>query len=114
MDLKIKNDTASYILIQTKTDTTNLTLTFDLYGSRDGRAATISEHKVWGQSSPPPPLYQDDPTLPKGTVKQVDWDAWGAKASFRYKVTRNGDVLQDTIFYSNFQPWRAVFLTGTL
>src|SRR3989344_3238304 len=113
VDLKIKNDTPGYILIQTKTDTKNMTLTFELYGTNDGRQAEILNHQVWGITPPPPPLYQDDPTLPKGVTKQVDWAAWGAQASFRYKVTRTGEVLQDEIFSSRFQPWQAVHLQGT-
>ncbi len=113
VDLKIRNDTPAYILIQTKTDTNNLTLTFELYGTNDGRKAKITNHKVWDVTPPPPDLYQDDPTLPLGRVKQVDWAAWGAKASFDYRVTRNGETLQNTTFYSNFRPWQAVFLRGT-
>jgi vancomycin resistance protein YoaR len=112
VDLKFKNDTPTYILIQTKTDTENLTLTFELYGTRDGRKSEIFNQKVWDQAPPPEALYQDDPTLPKGVVKQVDWEAWGAKASFQYRVTRGDEVLQNTTFYSNFQPWRAVYLRG--
>jgi vancomycin resistance protein YoaR len=113
VDLKFKNDTPNYILIQTKTDTENLTLTFELYGTRDGRTSQVYNEKLWGQSPPPPDLYQDDPTLPKGTIKQVDFAAWGAKASFQYRVTRGNQVLEDTTFYSNFQPWQAVYLRGT-
>lgn len=113
VDLRIKNDTPTYILIQTKTDTRKLTLTFELYGTRDGRKAEILNHKVWGQTAPPPPLYQDDPTLPAGTTKQVDWAAWGARASFQYKVMRNGEALQDTTFNSTYRPWQAVYLRGT-
>jgi len=113
VDLQIKNDTPAYILIQTKTDVNNLSLTFELYGTADGRKAEILNHNVWGVTPPPPDLYQDDPTLPKGTVKQVDFAAWGAKASFQYKVTRSGEVLQDTTFYSNYRPWQAVYLKGT-
>ena len=113
VDLVIKNDTPTYILIQTKTDTKNLTLRFELYGTRDGRVAEISNHKVWDITPAPPPLYQDDPTLKVGVTKQVDWAATGTKASFQYKVTRNGETLQDTTFYSNFRPWQAVYLKGT-
>ncbi|MBI3576987.1 VanW family protein [Candidatus Gottesmanbacteria bacterium] len=113
VDLKFKNDTPGYLLIQTKTDPTNLTLTFEFYGTRDGRRAEILNHKIWGEAPPPPDLYQDDPTLPTGTIKQVDFAAWGAKASFQYKVTRNGETLQDRVFTSNFRPWQAVFLRGT-
>ncbi len=113
VDLKIKNNTPAYILIQTKTDTKNLTLTIELYGTGDGRSAQISDHRVWAETAPPPPLYQDDPTLKAGVIKQVDFAAWGAKASFRYRVTRGGEVLEDTDFFSNFRPWQAVYLGGT-
>ncbi len=114
VDLKFKNNTPGYILIQTKIDPQTPSLTFELYGTSDGRQATIFNHNVWGETPPPPTLYQDDPTLPKGVVKQVDFAAWGAKASFQYKVTRNGQILEDTTFNSNFQPWQAVYLRGTL
>ncbi|MBI5018800.1 VanW family protein [Candidatus Gottesmanbacteria bacterium] len=112
VDLKIKNDTPAHILIQTKTDTKNLTLTFELYGTHDGRSSEILNHIVYGESSPPPPLYQDDPTLAPGVIRQVDWAAWGAKASFTYRVTRGNEVLQNTTFNSNYRPWQAVYLRG--
>lgn len=112
-DLKFKNDTPGYILIQTKADTDNLTLAFELYGTSDGRKAEILEQKLWGIAPPPAPLYQDDPTLPVGVVKQVDFEAWGAKASFRYRVVRGMETLIDTEFFSNYRPWQAVFLKGT-
>lgn len=114
VDLKIKNDTPGYILIQATIDTQRMTLAFDLYGTTDGRRAEILNHQVWGITPPPPDLYQDDPTLPSGMVKQVDFAAWGANASFRYKVTRNNEVLQDQVFISNFRPWQAVYLRGTV
>lgn len=112
-DLKFTNDTSHYILIQTKTDTTNLTLTFELYGASDGRKAQILNHVVGGITPPPADLYQDDPTLPAGVIKQVDFAAWGAKASFEYKVIKNGTVTIDQIFTSNYRPWQAVYLRGT-
>lgn len=113
-DLKFKNDTPGYILIQTKTDIDNVSLTFELYGTGDGRLATITNQKLWDVTAPPPDLYQDDPTLPRGTTKQVDFSAWGAKASFDYTVVRNGQTIENTTFFSNFRPWQAVYLRGTL
>jgi len=112
-DLKFKNNTPAYILIQAIPNPQKLKLTFELYGAADGRRAEILEHQVWGIAPPPPPLYQDDPTLPKGVTKQVDFEAWGANASFRYRVTRSGEILEDARFVSNFRPWQAVYLKGT-
>lgn len=112
IDFKFENNTERSILIQSKTDIKNLTLSFTLFGTNDGRKAEIFNHKVWGESPPPAPLYQDDPTLPPGSLRQVDFPAWGANASFQYKVTRNGEILEDTTFTSNFRPWQAIYLRG--
>lgn len=112
-DIKFKNDTPGHILIQTINDPKNLRLIIEIYGTSDGRVATISEPKVWGVSPPPPSIYQDDPTLLAGAVKQVDWAAWGAKTSFEYKVIRDGEVLQEKTFSSSYRPWANVYLRGT-
>ncbi len=112
-DFRFVNDTGSYILIQSRTDTANLTLTIEFYGAADGRKAEILNHTVSGSIPPPAPLYQDDPTLAVGVTKQVDFAAWGAKAVFEYKVTKHGSVLIDQWFTSNYRPWQAVFLKGT-
>ncbi len=112
-DLKFKNDTPHYILIQAETDTQNLTLVFRLFGTKDGRQVEISKPVIYSQTPPPEDLYQDDATIPVGVIKQVDWKAWGAKVNFDYKVTKNGEVINKQSFFSNFQPWQAVFLRGT-
>ncbi|MEK7154529.1 MAG: VanW family protein [Patescibacteria group bacterium] len=113
VDFKFKNDTLAYILIQTTVDEANTKLYFDLYGTSDGRRVEISKARVWDVSPPPPALYQDDPSLRSGQVRQVDFPAWGAKVAFDWKVTRGAEVLQQRTFYSNFRPWQAIYLRGT-
>lgn len=112
-DLRFKNDTDNYLLIQTHPDSVNRKLVIDIYGTKDGRVVEMSKPKLWGQTPPLPTVYQDDPTLPAGTTKQVDWSAWGAKTSFDYKVVKNGEVIYEKTFYSHYRPWAAVFLRGT-
>lgn len=112
-DLKFKNDTPGYILIQTSVDLNKLSLVFELYGTNDGRVASVSKPTITNQSPPPPNLYQDDPTLPVGTVKQIDFAAWGATVSFNYTVEKDGQVAYQKTFVSNFRPWQAVYLRGT-
>lgn len=111
VDFKFKNDTPAYVLIQAYTS--GLTLYVDLYGSPDGRVVSLTKPIVTNQTSPPPELRQDDPTLPKGQVKQVDFPAWGANVSFKRTVTKNGQVIIDETWRSNFKPWQAVYLVGT-
>ena len=112
-DLKFKNNTPAHILIQTNVDIPQKHLVYELYGTNDQRVVYLSKPKTWDQVPPPPDLYQDDPTLPVGTIKQVDWKSWGAKVSFDYKVTRNGETLYQKTFYSNYKPWQAIFLRST-
>lgn len=112
-DLKMKNDTPAFILIQSNIDLKKKKLTFEIYGTNDGRKVEISKARVWDKVPPLPDLYQDDPTLPMGTIKQVDWKAWGAKAAFDYKVTRNGETIFEKTFFSTYKPWQAVYLRGT-
>lgn len=113
-DLKFKNDTPAHILVQTFVDTKNLTMKVEIYGTKDGRKITLTEPKIYSQTPAPAPLYTDDPTLPKGQVKQIDWAAAGAKVSFDYKVEKDGETTFEKTFFSNYQPWQAVYLTGTM
>lgn len=112
-DFKFKNDTSAYLLLQPTIDLENLSLKFEIYGTDDGRVATTSKPIITSSSAPAEDLYQDDPTLPAGTVKQIEHRAYGARVVFDYKVTRNGETLIDQKFVSNYRPWQAVYLRGT-
>ncbi|MFH1566128.1 MAG: VanW family protein [bacterium] len=113
VDLKFKNDTQNYVLIQTEFIKNESKLYFRLYGTKDGREVKSLESKILSQSPPPAPLYQDDPSLAKGVIKQVDWSAWGAVVELKRVVEKDGKVLYEDTFISNYQPWKAVYLTGT-
>ena len=112
-DFKFKNDTNAYVLIQAHSNLSENSLTFKIYGTPDGRSVEISEPVVTDQSPPPPPLYEDDPSLPKGVVRQVDYAAWGATATFTRTVRKEDTILFTDTFTSRYQPWRAVYKVGT-
>jgi len=112
-DLKIKNNTAYHVLIQTKMDAKKLHLTIEIYGTNDGRKATISKSTISDRTDPLPDIYVDDPTLPTGAVKQIDHQAAGAKITFDYQVEKDGQVMYQKKFISVYQPWANKFLRGT-
>lgn len=112
-DLKFVNDTPAHILVQVTVDEENLYMKYELYGTSDGRKVEISKSRIWNQAPPPPDLYQDDPTLPVGQVRQIDWSAWGANTAFDWKVIRDGQTLHEKTWYSVYRPWQAIFLKGT-
>ncbi|KKU56032.1 MAG: hypothetical protein UX79_C0037G0004 [candidate division WWE3 bacterium GW2011_GWB1_47_11] len=113
LDLQFKNDTPNYVLVQASVDVADQSLSFKMYGTPDGRKVTVSQPVVTNQSPPPLPLYEDDPTLAKGVVRQVDFSAWGATATFTRTVEKDGKILYEDNFSSTYQPWRAIFKVGT-
>jgi vancomycin resistance protein YoaR len=112
-DLRFKNDTGNYILIQTFVDEQNMSLTFDFYGTSDGRVIQISDPVVVSTSPSPATKYQDDPALPVGTEKQIDTAHAGAKVYFTRRVVRGNDILINEKVWSSYIPWAAVVLRGT-
>jgi len=112
VDLKFKNDTSDYILVQTEVDQDAQQLSIFLYGKKDGRIVSMTQPVITNRVPPPPDLYQDDPTLPKGVIKQVDFKAEGSKVSFTREVIKNGKKTLDK-FISNYAPWQSVYLRGT-
>ncbi len=113
VDLRFTNDTGKYILIQTILDQNEQRLTFEHYGKPDGRKVILTSPIFTARTSPPDPLYQDDPTLPKGVVKQTERAIPGAKVSFTRTVTKeNAEPISET-FFSPYRAWQAVYLVGT-
>ncbi|MBI5151503.1 MAG: VanW family protein [Candidatus Pacebacteria bacterium] len=112
VDFKFKNDTPSNLLITVDVDPKNYHMVIQFWGTSDGRKSEILNHVVYDKTPPLPTRYEDDPTLPPGKMKQIDWSAPGAKTSFVYKVTRGNEVLQNREFKTTYQPWAAVYLRG--
>lgn len=110
-DFKFINDTPGYILIQSSVVGTKIT--FDFYGTKDGRVVTISTPVVYDVTSPPEPIMEPTDTLPTGEQKQVDHAHDGASASFNYLVNRGDEILEKVTFVSHYVPWPARYLVGT-
>lgn len=113
VDLKFKNDTNNHILVQAEINEAAQQLEIYLYGTSDGRIVSMTKPIITNRIPAPPDLYQDDITLPKGIVKQVDFKAEGSKVSFSREVIRDGKKIISENFVSNYAPWRSVFLRGT-
>lgn len=111
-DLKFINDTGNYLLIQSTYDDKNRSLMYQIYGTSDGRQVDISNYRQWDATPAPPDVYIDDPTLAPGKVVQDEHRIPGLKTAFDWKVTRNGEVVHQKTFTSNFVPWAAVYRRG--
>ncbi len=112
VDLKFKNDTPYWLLMETYINAPARTLTWKFYSTSAGRQVQ------WETTGPthiveaPKPIYRENPELAQGEVKQVDWAADGADVTIYRTVIRNGEVyFRDTIF-THYQPWQAIYEYG--
>lgn len=113
VDLKFQNDTPHYLLIQTETDLAAGTLTFRLYSAETNRQVQLSEPKLTNIVEHGPPIYEDDPDLPKGETEQVDWAKDGMDVTITRTVTISDEVIHKDIIFSHYSPWQAVYKVGT-
>lgn len=113
IDLKFKNDTGKFLLIQSVVDPSILRLTFYIYGTNDGRKSVTTTPVVTNIIPAPSPQYTDDPSLAAGTLKQTDFAANGATVAFKRTVIRGNQTLISETYTSNYQPWQAAYLRGT-
>ena len=109
-DLKFRNNTDKWILIQYTMS--SYYLSFDFYGTDDGREIYISQPRVSNIKPPPPPQEIKDPSLKPGQRIKEEGAHPGADASFTYRVTRDGETLINQKITSHYQAWSAKYRVG--
>ncbi len=113
VDFKFVNDTPYHLLIETETNLEAGTVTFRFYSTGTGRAVEMEGPFEANVVPHGPAVYREDPTLPKGTTKQIDWAHDGVDVTV-YRIVKEGDkVLWKDTFFSRYRPWQAVYLVGT-
>lgn len=113
VDLKWVNDTGHHILIQTHVDRANQTLSFRFYGTKPGRTVEMDGPH---EANPVPhgeAVHRDDPTLPKGQTKQIEWPKDGLDVTVYRIIQEDGVEVRRDTFFSRYRPWQAVYLVGT-
>ncbi len=112
VDLKFTNDTPYWLLMETYVSPSNSSITWKFYSTSDNRRVEWTTTGATNVVPAPEPLYRENPDLPSGTIKQVDWAADGADVTVNRTVYRGDQVyLQDQI-YTHYEPWQNVFEYG--
>lgn len=113
VDLKFKNDTAGYLLIENYFNAAG-TLTFKFYGTPDSREVNIGKSTITKVVTHGPDIYEPDPEkkMAEKTVKQIDYAVDGATIVFDRVVKKDGKVTINEKFTSNYVPWQSVFRFG--
>ena len=109
-DVRFINDTGHYVLIQAKIVKDKLT--FEFWGTKDGRTSSRTTPKAWDWVSPPPMKIVPTTDLKPGQKKCTESAHKGVKASFDYLITYADGTVKKQNFYSVYKPWQAVCLVG--
>lgn len=113
-DLRFRNDTNHWMMMDITVDETNQILDIQLRGVATGRTVQVSEpNTTKTDSAPSEPRYIDDPTLPVGTVKQTDKARDGMDVVVYRTVLEDGKVISTKDFATSFAAWPDIYLRGT-
>ena len=112
VDFKFTNDSQYWLLMETYVSSTNYSLTWKFYSTKDGRSVDWNSSGAQNLVDPPDPKYIEDPSLPAGTVKQTDYAVQGATVTVTRTVTRGGEVLDSDKFFTKYEPWPDIFEYG--
>jgi vancomycin resistance protein YoaR len=110
VDFKFRNDTPYWLLMETYP--TNTSLTWKFYSTKDGRSVSWWTSGITDVVSPPEDIYREDPTLPTGEIRQVDWAVYGATAIAYRTVTRDGVVFINDTIKTVYTAWPAGYSYG--
>jgi len=106
VDFKFTNDTPYWLLMETYFSPKTQTLTWKFYSTSDGRTVEWNTTGLQNVVEAPEPVYTENPDLPLGEVKQVDYAAAGADVTVTRTVFRDGAVYLSDIFKTSYEPWQ--------
>ncbi len=112
VDFKFQNDTENWLLMETYVNPTARTITWKFYSTSDGRSV---EWDTTGPRDVVPALddqYEENPDFALGQIKQVDYAAEGATVRVTRTVYRNGEIINEDVITTKYQPWAAVYQYG--
>ena len=112
VDFKFVNDTPYWLLMETYFNAASRRLTWKFYSTKDGRTVQWNTTGLQNIVESPDPLYEENPALPKGEIKQVDWAVEGADVKVTRAVYRGDVMLFADEFSTHYMPWRDIYQYG--
>jgi vancomycin resistance protein YoaR len=112
VDFRFTNDTPNWLLMETYVNEKARKLTWKFYSTSDGRKVEWNTTGLQNVVDPPKPLYQENPDLNAGEIRQVDWEAAGADVTVTRTVYKNDQVYLQDEYSTHYLPWRAVYEYG--
>lgn len=112
VDFRWYNDTSGPIYVHAHSDVANATVTFSLWGYPDGRSVSYEGPYTRAWVYPGPPIWQYDPTLPRGRVSQMVHGRPGVDVTYVRYVTWPDGTVKTTVYETHYAPWRDYYVYG--
>ena len=89
-------------------------LTVSLYGTKPNREVRLEGPFISNEvRAPAEPVYVDDPSLPRGTVRQSDTARNGRDITIERVILQDGVEISRDRFLTRFRAWPNIFVRGT-
>lgn len=109
-DFEFKNDMPTWVLMEAYVYPGRGEIEFKLYGTPDGRQVEIGRPQISNVIPHEPDVFEEDPEVEPGQVKQVEWAADGSDVSVTRIVTSaSGEVLYEDNIRTRYLPWQAEY-----
>jgi vancomycin resistance protein YoaR len=112
-DFRFINDTPGHILIQTFVGTDGI-LTYEFWGTNDGRGASTTVPVILSRSPAPDTKYIETEDLAPGVTECTGSNVPGYKTTFKYSTVTAAGEYQEEYFDSSYRPWQRVCLIGVV
>jgi vancomycin resistance protein YoaR len=112
VDLKFTNDRDSWLLMETYFHPEDYSLEWAFYSGGGRRDVQVENLGLRNQVPAPEPVFEENPDLSQGQVKQVEWPGDGADITVARTVSQNGQTLFNDTFQTHYQAWGAVCQFG--
>jgi vancomycin resistance protein YoaR len=114
VDLKFRNNTSAYLLIQTSVDAEKNLLIVSIYGSKPGWQVKLDGPQQENIVPHGPPLPDDtDPQLAAGVRRLIQPGVDGMDVTIVRTITQGGRVLRSDTFRTHYKATREQWVVGT-
>jgi vancomycin resistance protein YoaR len=105
VDFQFKNDSTSWLLMETYVNPKTSTLTWKFYSTSDARKVNWETTGLTNVVPAPDPVYLENPDLPKGKINRIDYAVEGADVAVTRTVTRDGKIVLKDVVRTHYVPW---------
>lgn len=113
VDFRWRNDTPGPIYIAATSNPADFTVTFQIWGTSDGRVTSYQGPTVRNVVKPGRATWQYDPNLPRGRVSQLVHGRSGMDVNYIRTVKMpNGTVKHYDNYFTHYDPWNDFYTFG--